>query len=475
MLFIAFAALGAIAVWSLILLRHGSVYGVALLTMVCGIFAGPPFFSIDGPMQISVDRVMWCFAIGMFVVHWKLGRVELKKLTRGDWLVIGLCVITLLSSLRGGPGPVGEHKIARWLFYLAMPVGIYFITRNAKIQKRDLITLFYLFSVIGFYVGGMAICEVTGLHALVFPRYVVDPEQFEFLGRARGPLMNPAANGILITTCIGATLAAWRVSSELARYGLAIIFVVELLGAFATLTRCVWMGVLLFLGLMIWLALNRTWRITSIVSVIIVALTLGPVAARSLATMKRDKHLSAEAALESVMLRPILGVIAWEMFKERPLVGHGYGRYLVHHKEYVQDPRWEMPLKSGVGFVQHNIVLSILVDCGLVGVAFYVGMLVWWGWMAFMLYLKSPDLENKSLGQMMIAALLSYAENGMFQDATIFQGIHALLMLLAGIMVSVTWSQRTSGAWVPSSGLGHLRERKQTRGPLLFPGTLPAK
>ena len=37
------------------------------------------------------------------------------------------------------------------------------------------------------------------MHAFVFPKYIVDQELWVFLGRGRGPLLNPVGNGMLIT------------------------------------------------------------------------------------------------------------------------------------------------------------------------------------------------------------------------------------------------------------------------------------
>ena len=47
----------------------------------------------------------------------------------------------------------------------------------------------------------------------------------------------------------------------------------------------------------------------------------------NLLAFKRDKALATEKTAESVELRPVLAMIAWQMFLDRPLLGCGYAQY----------------------------------------------------------------------------------------------------------------------------------------------------
>ena len=66
---------------------------------------------------------------------------------------------------------------------------------------------------LGGYLGLTALFETVGPHALVFPRYITNPELGYHVGRARGPFLEAEANGIALFICgIAAAVAAstWR-------------------------------------------------------------------------------------------------------------------------------------------------------------------------------------------------------------------------------------------------------------------------
>ena len=84
--------------------------------------------------------------------------------------------------------------------------------------------------------------------------------------------------------------------------------------------------------------------------------------------MKRDKKLTAADAEKSVKLRPLLAVVAWEMFKDRPIAGHGLGRYEQEQgSAFTPIAATACRLEQARNYVQHNVFLSVLVDTGLIG------------------------------------------------------------------------------------------------------------
>ena len=134
---------------------------------------GPAFYAIDGPVQVSIDRVLW---VGLFVVlaiRWRMGQLSLSKPARVDWVVVGLTVWLLLSTFRGDP-PAGSSPAARWLFYIAMPAGMYAVGRCVMIRPGDVRRLMVVLMGLGGYLAVTAVCEVQGQHWLVYPSHIVD-------------------------------------------------------------------------------------------------------------------------------------------------------------------------------------------------------------------------------------------------------------------------------------------------------------
>jgi O-antigen ligase len=428
----------ATAVWAVILVRWGSVLAFAMVVLLAGTIFGPDFYHYNGPFQVSSERILWAALIGFFVIHWRLGKTDLKPLSRGDWVLIGFTIVTVISSKFGPPMTDGSNPFARWLFFIAMPTGLYFAVRSANIQARELRWITNFIILMGLYMAVTAVLEHRGVYGLVFPRYIASPKIWEFYGRGRGPLLNPAGIGVVMTAALGAAMTRWLNTGRFGQlaYGAAILLL--LLGCYSTLTRCVWIGAAATVGFITYLHMPKLMRVWAITAGLIAVVGLGGVVASSLLKIKRDKNLSAEESKNSVELRPLLAVLAIDMFQDRPLTGHGFGRYLETHKKYVEDPSWNLPLANALGYHQHNIVLSILVDCGLIGAAMYVAMMINWVRNGFRLYHdKKYPPEIHCLGMTTLAIMIGYFVNGMFQDVLIVSMVNMYVWFFAGLCSGV--------------------------------------
>ena len=433
-LLFAFAAL----VWMIPIIHSGRLIRIAMIVLLIGTALGPPFFNIDGVIQFSLDRILWFGMLGLAAVHWRMGNFKLPKLTRIDWLVIALVGYVFLSSLSAGSGPYLIKAFSRWLFYFVMPAGIYFIARVADIRKIDFRWLSLTSILLSLYLAVTAIFEVKGFHAAVFPKFIVDPAaSLEFLGRGRGPLLNPVANGFVMSLGVTACVFGFINSNHRMRAVYALLTLVISIGAYETLTRSVWVGIALIFAVVALCYGPRWLRIWGMAAAVMLggAMSLG--LKDQLLSIKRDKHLSAAEAAESVELRPLLAIVAWEMFKAKPIMGHGYGRYFQNNKPYCDTRSYEMPLEKVKGYIQHNVFLSILVDLGLVGFLLFMGLLgslLLVGWHLACQYQK-PEVRH--VGLLVLCALGTYAVNGMFHDVTIIPMMHMFLFFAAGVGVTV--------------------------------------
>jgi O-antigen ligase len=424
----------ATVVWGVVLVRWGSLLAVAIGVLLAGTVFGPEFYHYNGPFQVSSERILWAGLMAMFVIHWRLGKTDPKPFSIGDAFVLALMLVTGISSQTGIPVTDGSNPLARWLFYVAMPTGLYFVVRSAQLRKIDLQRVTAFMIAIGSYLAVTSFLEMRGIYMLVFPRFVSDPANWEFLGRGRGPLLNPSGIGIVMTAAIGAASMRWLDAGRAGKIGYALIVLILLAGCYATLTRCVWLGAAAALGLVTFVHLPRIVRVWLLLSSLIIGLGLGGVLVQSVLELKRDKNLSPSAAKQSVELRPLLAVIALEMFADRPLTGHGFGHYLASHKPYTQQPQWRLPLANATGYHQHNVVLSMMVDCGLAGVLPYLGFLVWTTWIAVRLaFAKNQDNVIRTAGMTTVCLMIGYLANGMFQDVTIVAMVHMYLFFFAGL------------------------------------------
>lgn len=155
-------------------------------------------------------------------------------------------------------------------------------------------------------------------------------------------------------------------------------------------------------------------------------------------TMKRDAHLSAEDAAQSVQLRPLLALVAWEMFQDRPLVGHGYGRYQIEAAAYHTDRGYGLPLEDARPYVQHNVFLSVLVDTGLLGLTALAAWLVALAGIGWRLARRGDrNCPKTMLGLVLLATLAAYVGNGLFHDVSIIAMVHMFMFFIAGLTVNV--------------------------------------
>lgn len=425
-------------IWLVPVIQSGRLMVVAMAVLGLGTVFGPSFFHVDGPIQLSVDRMLWFGMFALAIVGCRLGYAHFPSMNRVDVMLIGLVLWTLCSALSRTPLADGTPPTARWLFYMLMPGGMYLIARMIDIRQVDIRWMLGGSIALGIYLAVTALFEIFGLHSFVFPKFITDAQRWEFFGRGRGPLMNPSGNGILISislvaSAIGLVYSEWR-----GKFVYASFTLVLLAGVYATLTRSAWLGAIAAVGIVA-LVHSHRWQRVLVLSIIVLIGGASVAGFKDqLVRMKRDKNLTAEDAEKSMKLRPLLAVVSWEMFKDRPITGHGYGHYFADNDAYHSDRSYDLPLEAARTYAQHNVFLSLLVDTGLIGFLLFAGwlmMLFGIGWQ--LARQANSRLESQWVGLMILGTMLAYICNGMFQDVMIIPMVHMFLFFLAGVAVTV--------------------------------------
>ncbi|MFK8111123.1 MAG: O-antigen ligase family protein [Rubripirellula sp.] len=428
----------ACLVWMIPVVQSGRLIVIAMLVLGLGTVFGPSFFAIDGPIQFSLDRIVWFCMFALAVVGWRVGYTKIPMLTRMDWLVIGIVGWFFVSALRGGPVPTGSSPTARWLFYIAMPAGMYLIARLVELREVDVRWMFRGVIALGVYLAITAMFEISGLHGLVFPRFIVDAEVWEFYGRGRGPLMNPSGNGILMTIGFVAAVVGCIYAKHRGKLIYGIFSLIMLVGVYATLTRSSWMGVFFALVVIAMIYAPRGVRVFGLAMVILFGGMSAMGFKDQLIRLKRDKNLTAADAEKSIQLRPLLAIVAWEMFQDHPIIGHGYGHYFEHNDPYHNDRSYNLPLEQARTYAQHNVLLSVLVDTGLVGLSMFVAWLAMMTGIGWQLAREATvQKEKRWVGMLILGTATAYLCNGMFQDVMIIPMVHMFLFFVAGVCVTV--------------------------------------
>ena len=448
------AAATALLVWGGVVLLRGGLLAGCLGVLLAATVFGYYFFNVQTSVgALTLDRVLWVVLMAQYVVWRRLGRTDPKPPVREDWLLLAMLGVVTVSTLTHDWRAHGNHPLTQLLLFYLMPAGLYWIARQSRISPQGVRGMFVFLGLLGIYLVGTGIAEWQRQLWLVYPPYVSSSSDPAFIGRARGPLMNPMGNGILMTVCLASTLAWWPQANRPCRLLLLALTGMYALGIYATLTRAAWMGAGAGLCLLLAFHLPRSWRVPVLTAGALAAAVLTAAYWQEMVAFQRDKGFSAKATEESVLMRPVLARVAWNMFLDRPLLGCGLDQYLDESIYYLHDRTTELNLENARGYVQHNVFLSLLTETGLVGLGLWVALLWLWGRNAWRLWQASsaPPWFRQS-GLALLVLLASYVCTGMFHDVSLIVVIQLLLFFMAGLVAGLVRQSEAVGPALPVIG-----------------------
>lgn len=427
-------------IWAAVLFRRGGLMGGCLAVLLAGCCFGYQWFHLaTEPIPLTVDRLLWGLLLVQYVLWRRFGWTQPKPWGKADLVLVAFFALLFVSTLTHDWQVERARPLSRLLFYWVMPLGMYWVARQMVVSQRGFAVLLGGLSVFGVYLSVTAIAETQQLWELVYPSYIASPEFPEFLGRGRGPFLNPIGCGLFQGVCLGALLLAWP---RLGRWGRGLLLVLAAVlgvGIYDSLTRSVWMGAGLGLLILLGAVLPRRGRGPLLVGCLGLAVLLTTLRWDELVAFKRDQQLDAGAAAESVELRPILAMVAWKMFLDRPLLGCGFGQYPEESLAYTADRSGTLALEKGRRFVQHNTFLALLTETGLVGAGLFVLLLGFWTVEAWQLWQRTAaPLWARQQGLLFLVLLGNYLPNAMFHDLSLIAMVNMLLFFSAGVTTSLS-------------------------------------
>jgi len=246
--------------------------------------------------------------------------------------------------------------------------------------------------------------------------------------------LDPVACGFYQMAGLAGGLMWWPRVHRPGRLVLLILTGLIIAGLYATLTRTVWMGAAMGLLVLFALVLPRSWSIPIFVGGVVSAVALVATNWERVVSFKRDKQLTAEETGDSARLRPMLATIAWKMVRDRPLLGCGFGQYPDEQAPYAADRTADMPLEKARPYPQHNALLALLTETGLLGMAFYAAVVLLWLCTAWRLWrLRGGPFWVRQQGLFFLVVLGFYLPNAMFHNPNLTPGLNMLFFFLAGV------------------------------------------
>lgn len=442
---IAFLLIIAVVVWTIALARikvpvkdlkrFSPLHLGGLLVLLVGSVFGYDFFNISsGPIPITFDRMLLGGLVVLAAWAWLMNQEDLRVPNALDISIVCVLGILFFSTFTNDFRYSQNLPLARLLFFYCLPFALYCVVRNAKLNKVDLAIITTALGAFAVYLALTGIAEVKGLHSIVLPRYIVDSPTTEFFGRGRGPFLNPVSNGIFQVIGFCCIWFWWPNASQRIRAIILIASAIIAVGIYATLTRSVWMTLVLVTGIGLWITTSQSQKGALVIAATLGAVVLFPVLGDKLFSFKRDKNVTVEQMSESAQLRPLFLTVAMRMFQDRPILGCGFGQYAREKYPYLQDAYSGKPLSKTKGYLQHNVFLAYLAELGLIGLSLLLVMLGLMARSAWFLWIdESRSIEQRQIGLLLAAVLIGYCVNGMFHDTSIIPMVNYLLLFIAGL------------------------------------------
>jgi N-acetylglucosaminyldiphosphoundecaprenol N-acetyl-beta-D-mannosaminyltransferase len=436
------AILGLAAiVWGLAYAQRGSLLIGCGLLIAIGYVFGHEFWNTHvGPLPVTLDRLVLAGLLAALVIQWRIGRLKLGTMTGSDWALVSLLLVLVASAALSGQADTMEGTSSKWGRLLAsfiLPAILYFIVRHGGSSPRDWTWLLAGFVALGVYLGLTALFERAGLWSLVFPRYIADPGLGIHFGRARGPDLNSASLGVYLTACFW---CGWMLLGQATRrwQQLAVATTLPLmaLGVLFTYTRSTWLGLAVSGLVVLAIQIPRRWRVPTLAAAGLAGLLVAAMSWSHVVGLQREG--TAAESEHSVDQRTSFAYVSWQMFRDHPLFGVGFGRFYDRKLPYLSDRSQPFELESIRPLHHHNTLLSVLTETGLVGFSIFAAILIAWlrqAWALARSVGASPWV--RAHGVLMLAIITNYLCSAVFHDLTLVPSQHGLLFLFAAMTVNL--------------------------------------
>jgi N-acetylglucosaminyldiphosphoundecaprenol N-acetyl-beta-D-mannosaminyltransferase len=430
----------ALAVWGAICARRGSLLVACGLLLVVGYALGHEFWNARlGPIPLTLDRIVLLGIIATFACQWRFGRLSIRAWTGADCIVAVLLAVLTLSTLFSGQPEITDGVTSKWgrlVTSFLLPALLYGIIRQLDITQRDWSRLLSALVVLGVYLACTGALEVADRWALVFPRYIANPNLGIHFGRARGPELNSVSLGLYITAC---ALCGWTLLHFAGRraYQLALLIALPVMagGVFFTYTRSTYIG-LAASGLVVaGFYVPRQWRWPAMLGTGVLGFAIVAASWGQLLGIKREG--TVEDSEHSVSQRESFAYVSWKMFADHPLLGVGFGRFYDQKLPYLSDRSQNFELESLRPLHHHNTLLSVLTETGLVGFAVFVGVFIAWVRSGWRLAAHAATPWMKGQGILLLGLITNYLCSAVFHDLTLLPSQELLLFAFAAVTVNL--------------------------------------
>jgi O-antigen ligase len=407
------------------------VWLLASLFTVIAAGTGPP-----------LDQLAFMALAGGWFLSVVTGRRPLRSFGLTEGLMIAFLVLSVASGF--APHQLGDGgEELQWTTLVLngafFPFALFVIARQTVGDRRAVKSFLWFLVWLGLYLTVTAIFYKLGPQQLVFPRAIADEELGINPERARGPLLNSAADGtVLVIAFIAAMYLGVQRGMRFRRFALGAALVMPI-GIFYSQTRAVWLaaGLSVVLGAMLARGFRR-WYLA------VLGGALAVIAINWQKFLSADRQQGGVTSVSEIDSRLNDIATAFWAIGERPVFGWGIGRFpevnTVYHRAW-GDLDWNL----GYGFLGHNTHLTIASELGLVGALLWASVIIAIGVTSARAWRHLPrtGLISKGLVFSFWCAGLTWLINSSVIDMRLFSFVSGLAFVWAGIIAGLGDRART--------------------------------
>ncbi|MFZ1947442.1 MAG: O-antigen ligase family protein, partial [bacterium] len=385
--------------------------------------------------DLDIPRMMFIFVWLIFLLEILVGKRRLLPNTASGIAMMVVIVAFILSMILAS-----RIAIRQLLNGYVIPFAMFAIAKNVFPDKRTVDKFVLWFSLpLSFYFTATAILEHYRVTALIFPRYIGramigEVEVIDYGTRAMGTFLQPAATGYaIVATYVLSLQALSQMKSRLAQLYSLLLTVAAAIGVFFTYTRSVYVA---FLAAMLTLLLmSRRRRVIALV--LLIGMGLAVMGNWSNVTGTK-RETGGVGEVSTAKTRLVLAQASMLMFFDHPFFGVGFTCFMQKAGPYIGQIRTTLlgyrEAWQGTVTNQHNQLLSILIEIGLIGFIPFV----------LLYYFMIRDLARarKRLGAnydhetlvSVWAILLAYMAVNMFIEPRFYEFMNVLPYMFVGMV-----------------------------------------
>jgi O-antigen ligase len=327
-----------------------------LLALAAMLFRPPDLKSFP------IDRFAFFALVLLLAVRLCLRRGSLR-IYPATWPLLALMLSGLWGALTQPYDPQAWSVFAaKWV----VPCVFFHIAGLVFSGDRSLRKLEVFLLIVLAYLTAISIFSMLNLQPLIVPRFIIDESIGIHADRARGPFLQAVANGLCLNLLGLVALDSFR-RRKLRGIVAGMLFLAVPLALLATKTRAVWIASAL--SVLCLLFFGSTLKLRRIALALCVLAIVGS-GIMLLYRAEADSFAQRTMDRSPVDFRTEMYSAGWQMFVEKPVLGWGNEhdiqaevekRVSSFHPEY---------------YVFHNTFLELAVERGLLGLGFYVWLMI---------------------------------------------------------------------------------------------------